>query len=61
VALADVPTSTASDPESVRRLHDQARDGLEAATAELVTTDQPGFVGRHQIERNMRVVGLSGP
>jgi hypothetical protein len=61
VALLEVPSSTASDPESVRFLHDRARTGLEKATAGLVTTESSGFQGRHQIERHMRVVGLEGP
>jgi len=61
VALLEVPSSTASDPESVRFLHDRARTGLEKATAGLVTSESSGFRGRHQIERQMRVVGLEGP
>jgi hypothetical protein len=61
VALTGVPTSTVSDPAAVRSVHDQVRDGLENATADLITTDSRGFVGGHQIERKLRVVGLDGP
>lgn len=61
VALTDVPTSPVSDPAAVRRVHDQVRDGLEGAKADLITADSPGFLGKHQIERKMRVVGLDAP
>lgn len=61
VALAKVPTSTASAPDAVRQLHDRARDGLLTATAPLWTTDRDGFRGRHQIERHLEVVGLEQP
>lgn len=61
VALESVPTSTASAPDAVRKLHDLARDGLLSANAELVTTSRTGFLGRHQIERQLQVVGMSQP
>lgn len=59
VALEQVPTSSASEPEAVRQLHDRARDGLLQASAPLVTTAHKGFRGHHQIERELGVVGLS--
>jgi len=42
-------------------VHDRARDGLLAASAPLLTTERKGFLGRHQIERELRVVGLDTP
>jgi len=61
VALAEVPEKAESAPDLVRKLHDQARDGLLSATAPLLTTDRQGFGGRHQIERDLSVVGLGAP
>lgn len=60
-ALKELPATTARDPAQVRKRHEQVRDALLSAKAELVSTEAKGFESGHRLRRELAVEAVSEP